>query len=560
MAPTCIRQPSRLLVSSSWRQQQEQGTLSLPQLCLDHISTYAMDGYPSYVNMKCSFLMQWLHLAPMLSERVKSELHLSNRLLPGTKDDQMRTVLLQMRSLTEAALLLQSGGPVALISSLDDTLPRLQPVEADVNPVLRPPGGKQLDLKAVLPLMQTPDKLMAMLGSLQLLHAVLPLHHWPSNNHARQGRVKSNNLTATAQSIAAQVHGAGGLQVLERALRVAMGAMQACESDLAWAVRGGDAQDDLERMRYYKHAVALMAAAAGAVSELLAGLDGRAVHSTGLLHALTTAHVEVCTTHEGLAACIGDGKGSEQLMKARHALAVALACWARNDWQPDAIPALLGVYPSRSKLQQQQLDAGSAADRGHGSARAPAVVPAYGPVEMLGCLLALGDVAPSEWPAAGASERIIRLLERQTQAGKAPPATVAGFDAPTHMVLRGTIARGFENQMEPLKRAVAFGISSESRVVRCALVRMCAKASGLGGGMAPFLAPLILEELNVVMRGATSGGGTTLSDGRRVVEIILTLASKPAMKVGGACCVLFVGSSCYHGLVYETVFAVLCMP
>jgi hypothetical protein len=40
----------------------------------------------------------------------------------------------------------------------------------------------------------------------------------------------------------------------------------------------------------------------------------------------------------------------------------------------------------------------------------------------------------------------------------------------------------------PFLHAVAFAASSDVWVLRCALARLVAKASGIGGGMAPFLA------------------------------------------------------------------------
>lgn len=47
--------------------------------------------------------------------------------------------------------------------------------------------------------------------------------------------------------------------------------------------------------------------------------------------------------------------------------------------------------------------------------------------------------------------------------------------------------------MGQLSSLVIFGASAESRLVRAALVRLCARAGGIGGGMSPFLVPLVRD-------------------------------------------------------------------
>lgn len=75
-------------------------------------------------------------------------------------------------------------------------------------------------------------------------------------------------------------------------------------------------------------------------------------------------------------------------------------------------------------------------------------------------------------------------------------------------------------------------MSSDSRLLRASLVRLCGKAAGLGGGMGPFLAAPLVEELVAAYRGAEKGSGSW-GDCRRVLEVLTPLAAKPAMKVRG---------------------------
>lgn len=94
----------------------------------------------------------------------------------------------------------------------------------------------------------------------------------------------------------------------------------------------------------------------------------------------------------------------------------------------------------------------------------------------------------------------------------------------------------YHRQLEPctsqLRRIISFAVSSDSRLLRASLVRLCGKAAGLGGGMGPFLAAPLVEEVVAAYRGAEKGTGSW-GDCRRVLEVLTPLAAKPAMKVSG---------------------------
>ncbi len=70
--------------------------------------------------------------------------------------------------------------------------------------------------------------------------------------------------------------------------------------------------------------------------------------------------------------------------------------------------------------------------------------------------------------------------------------------------------------------------------MRCAAVRMAARAAGLGGGMPPFLAEPLTVALNALVRGGSGAG--PLTDARRLLEVMAPLAYKPTIKVRAAGC------------------------
>ena len=86
-----------------------------------------------------------------------------------------------------------------------------------------------------------------------------------------------------------------------------------------------------------------------------------------------------------------------------------------------------------------------------------------GPHEMLACASLLGDLFPAAWPPSGAA--------RPGQGSHAPPA---------HMRYRAALAKSFEPMtQEALRTLMACAAASDSLIFRAALVRLCARASGI---------------------------------------------------------------------------------
>jgi hypothetical protein len=481
----------------------------------------------------------------------------------------------------------------------DDPLPpemqKLGLPESDDAPWMKKlPGG------AGAALMKDRHALGRVLLQLQLL--ALLLRHPAQVVAAVQGR--SVDVAASTQAAAAaaaadpstlcdltavamvKLMSAGGLKVLDRALRVAVAAWEACQTDLTWLVQAGDVIDLAALARLQAQAARLLLAAGRAAAAVVCALDGRPLPgSHGVLGAMVMAHAAVVTSAPGLWGCMGEsilapaaaaasaaggasGTVYGDLLAARHALVVALATWQQNNWRPCAVPAVLSVYPGRQgalvKWTEEQTQEAAAASRQPGGAAAAAAAagggkgmlarvgsvqlpPRGGPKELLSALLALGDICPEEWPPAGASQRVARATDAAAAGGAlgAEAGDAAGYPPPSCIQLRANIAASLEQQMAALKRVVEFAVASDNKLVRAALVRLCVKASGTGGGMAPFLAPLLLEELQVVMRApaaavaaaagsagaaAAAAKGVVLVDGRRVLEVLLLLAGKPALK------------------------------
>lgn len=81
--------------------------------------------------------------------------------------------------------------------------------------------------------------------------------------------------------------------------------------------------------------------------------------------------------------------------------------------------------------------------------------------------------------------------------------------------------------MHPLALSylIEFSLGSESHIVRCVMTRLCARAAGLGGGMAPFLIkPIVTELASLVKNGSSS------SDAYRMAEVLNALLPWPAIK------------------------------
>ncbi len=85
-------------------------------------------------------------------------------------------------------------------------------------------------------------------------------------------------------------------------------------------------------------------------------------------------------------------------------------------------------------------------------------------------------------------------------------------------------------------RVLAFGLTAECRMARCAAVRLVARAAGLGGGMATSLVLPLVEALGGAVRGVGSpaAGGVVPgppplpADARRLLEALVTGLGAPA--------------------------------
>lgn len=129
---------------------------------------------------------------------------------------------------------------------------------------------------------------------------------------------------------------------------------------------------------------------------------------------------------------------------------------------------------------------------------------------MFASLSLLGDLFLGEWPPPGSA---------RTRGVPHPP--------PSAMRRRAALARSFENSTGVFRGLIASGIAAESRIARALLVRLCARAAGLGGGMGVFLAEPIVDELRSVADAPDDSG----DQARRVLEVLVPLMYRPAMKV-----------------------------
>ena len=84
------------------------------------------------------------------------------------------------------------------------------------------------------------------------------------------------------------------------------------------------------------------------------------------------------------------------------------------------------------------------------------------PMDNFAAVCLLGDLFPTEWPPAGG-------LRRGT----------TYHPAPTEMRNRAAFARSIEPATDLFRQLIREAATSESRVMRCALVRLCARASGV---------------------------------------------------------------------------------
>lgn len=132
------------------------------------------------------------------------------------------------------------------------------------------------------------------------------------------------------------------------------------------------------------------------------------------------------------------------------------------------------------------------------------------PQEMLTSACMLADIFPAEWPPPGAAGRAAGSCHL-------PPA---------HMPYRASLACSVEPATAALRRLLAAAAGSEALLFRAALVRLCARGSGLGGGMGAFMVGPLMQELTNAAQPSKD-----FAEARRCLEVLVPLAYRPAMKV-----------------------------
>ncbi|CAL8468510.1 g8050 [Coccomyxa elongata] len=424
-------------------------------------------------------LRAWATAAPAVQSAVSDALSAapehSNE--DALKKHRVARMLVDVKGRVEAVMLLREKGIAALITCLDGLLPPLVAAAPDVGKDSRDKKAKNVpkhvELRAAVALLHDTDKSGKVETALQLLHAVISSTGGPYLGLA----------AADASSI----------KVMDRALRSCTAMLKASSADDAAAAFAGDALDDLEVAGNRLRAVALLAAAARAVNALLQRLSGARIdfNSSSLLDALLAAHTTCTLSTESLAAMAGQLSfpGSTAVLQARQALAASLKCWIEcGSWTPELMPTIF---------------ASGASTTGDSP-----LVNAQAPQEMLTSACMLADIFPAEWPPAGAA--------RQGAGCHLPPA---------HMRYRAALARSFEPSATSLRRLLATAVGSEAVLFRGALVRLCARASGLGGGMGAFMVGPLMEEL-----AEAAQPSKPLFDARRCLEVLVPLAYRPAIK------------------------------
>jgi len=316
---------------------------------------------------------------------------------------------------------------------------------------------------------------------------------------------------------------AGGLAVVEAAVRVSTAGLVASTADGLWEDVGGDALDAATAATLRARAAGLATVAArvaGALLRRLAGL-GAAGGAAALQDALLALYAAAATSPEALAALRGSpgsaSAGAAPLLAARVAAARALAAWidragggggaaaARPPWTPDLLGAALTAGRAASAQTAPLPEAA-----------------ALSPSQPLAVLALLGDLLPPEWPPPGAVR----------SARPHPP--------PSRMADRAALARACVPVAEGLSRLVANAAAAEPALVRAALVRAVARAAGLGGGMGVFLMGPLVDTLKTAAAGAAAAAApATPAPGavaaahaaaRRALEVVVPLAYRPALK------------------------------
>ncbi|KAL0053110.1 hypothetical protein WJX82_000994 [Trebouxia sp. C0006] len=392
--------------------------------------------------------------------------------LTATGMARVRHTLQALQARAQAAMALADEGPASLVQTLTGLLPPL------ANSGVK--GVFVVEAEAAVQFMHDISKSNTAEAGLHLLAAVL------SHEHASRDAVAATEANA--------------LQALERALRTGTVLLTAAQADALWSVGCGDAIEDAKQAINRWQVLKFVLAASTATRALFARLQQRSIilKSITLLDCLLEAHAAIVTTSESLGASLGSAAGPEtqQVLQARQALTGALKIWwdqsQKNkhnnepDWQPALLPSVFAG--AKAAAMTRNVD------------------PNQAPGKMYTRICVISDILPSEWPPV------------QVRKGVPHPP-------PTHREYRVALANGLIPLKQDFRDMVTTAVASDSRMFRAALVRLVARASGLGGGMGVFLAEPITKALNEALTARAA-----LSELRRVLEIIVPLAYRPPIK------------------------------
>lgn len=159
----------------------------------------------------------------------------------------------------------------------------------------------------------------------------------------------------------------------------------------------------------------------------------------------------------------------------------------------------LGVGPDGTGASGAGGADGSA---GAGSAKEAASC-ALSPAEAYVAACVLGDLLPPEWPpqqVPGAAAAASAGAAGKGGAGGGGGGDSGAVDAPPPPPLplrRAALLPQLVEAESALRRLLSFAAGCESRLVRCAVVRLSAKAAGLGPAMGTFCAQPLVEPLTV---------------------------------------------------------------
>ncbi|KAF5835377.1 hypothetical protein DUNSADRAFT_7504 [Dunaliella salina] len=440
-------------------------------------------------------------------------------------DDRSRRMLLELQGRAEVVAAVQTRGVHALLEALDAHLPHLVPRTSDhaarVGVGLRQPGAAP----------GTQPTLPNSTGS-------LGLWVWVGLCDVSVGLRQPGAAPGTQPNSA-------GLLFIERAAWAGAAALSAAAADAAWAWRAGDDLDDRTRARNMATACELAVSAAHAAAALVGVLyecmGMRApVHSGGLLGALLALHAQLCIAPEGLAASLGGLSSSPVQLQQQ-----ALAAQGRHGSERGALTA------NALSLARQAVG------------NALGAVPGVHTENRSGCpgsahhQLLITNTYTSCGPTDSSAAQAVPGVHTKPQ-GLQLRVLITNYSSPTHTSFGPTdssaaqAALGVHTKPQGLQldlsnTEAAAGASGrkgcprnvcESRLVRLAAVRVVAKLASLGPNMATFCVQPLVEPLTVAAKAvqAASAGAAApppLAEVvRRVLEMVVPLTAKPAVKAG----------------------------